>query len=158
MAGALCRGQEGSRRQSQWSTWRECGLKWPREEGTRQMGQGSNLWAECPDWRVGCFGAIQSAFGTAKGMRLGTSGVRGEVRAGGGVWGVTSISVIAAPREVDRAEGGPREQGTMLTTGRRGPCEVSVAVSISQVTEDSETQRDSVTQPRSCSYRGCELG
>ena len=75
------------------------------------MGQGSNLWAECPDWRVGCFGAIQSAFGTAKGMRPGTSGVRGEVRAGGGVWGITSILVIAAPREVDRAERGSSGTG-----------------------------------------------
>lgn len=121
MAGALCRGQEGSRRQSQWSTWRECGLKWPREEGTRQMGQGSNLWAECPDWRVGCFGAIQSAFGTAKGMRLGTSGVRGEVRAGGGVWGVTSISVIAAPREVDQAEGVLGNRASCLQRVGEGP-------------------------------------
>ena len=46
----------------------------------------------------------KSALRTVKEMRLGTCGIRGKVRAGSGVWGMTSTYVIAAPRRVDQAE------------------------------------------------------
>lgn len=54
--------------------------------------------------RFGCFGSIPGAFGIAKGMHPMTCGAQEDVkvRAGGGVGRITSISVIADPREMDR--------------------------------------------------------
>lgn len=74
--------------------------EWPKEVATRQMGQRRNLGAECPDWWLDCLEDIQGAFGTTKGMPPGTSGAQEvvKVKAGSGVWGVTSISVITDPR------------------------------------------------------------
>ena len=46
----------------------------------------------------------KSAPGTAKEMRLGTCGIMGKVRAGGGIWRLTSIYVIAVLGKVDQTE------------------------------------------------------
>ena len=46
----------------------------------------------------------KSALRTVKEVCLGTCGIRGKVRAGSGVWGMTSIYVIAVPGRVDQTE------------------------------------------------------
>lgn len=72
-----------------------------QDEGTRQMGQRRNLKAECPD--VDALGASQEPLGQPRACTPGlwsSGGVR--VRAGGGAGRITSLSVIADPREMDR--------------------------------------------------------
>lgn len=77
----------------------EPGGRAPRLEGGLLAGHPSCLW-------------------DAKGMQPGASGAQEvKVRAGSDVWGITSISVIADPRERAELRVGSPEQGTVLKEG-----------------------------------------
>lgn len=76
----------------------EPGGRAPRLEGGLLAGHPSCLWY-------------------AKGMQPGASGAQVKVRAGSDVWGITSISVIADPRERAELRVGSPEQVTVLKEG-----------------------------------------